>query len=731
MSRLIIISNRLPVTIDKSDGELHYHPSAGGLATGLNSLDDTTDRRWIGWPGQAIDNRAEQAAIEEDLREDGLVPVFLTNEQINLYYEGFSNKVIWPHFHYFTQYTTYNNEYWTAYQEVNVQFAEAAARVIQPGDLVWVHDYQLMLLPALIRERFPEVSIGFFLHIPFPSYEIFRMLPWRKEILQGVLGSDQIGFHTFGYMRHFLSAAYRINGFEHNFGRLNVGGRLVDVDVFPMGIDYEKYAHPPAAATDDDTIDAIKHLGDNRKLVVSIDRLDYTKGIPQRINSFRCFLQQHPEYKKRVSLIMIVVPSRANVDQYQELHQEVNTLTGEINSEYGDFDWVPVRYFYRSLDFTALTTLYKVADIALITPLRDGMNLVAKEYIAAKEDTKDGVLILSEMAGASNELNDALIVNPQDQNDVVRALYEALTMPEAQKRHRMGKMQRQLKEHNVRKWAETFVKQQKSLMSDQQQRQTKRLNEQRIEQLVIDYRRAERRLLVLDYDGTLMDFNKDPQAVIPDEALKSLVAALAEDPANRVVLNSGRDRETLGRWLGHLDVDMATEHGVWIRQNKEWRVAPGLADDWKPKVREVLENLVERTPGSFVEEKDYSLAWHYRSIDRELGEKRVREFRDVLRYLTGSLDLQVLEGNKVVEIKNAGVNKGKAMANWLTDQHYGFALAIGDDHTDEDTFAAMPSDAYTIKVGGDNTSAEWQIKGVKEVRQLLEQLAAVSAQTAG
>ena len=722
MSRLIIISNRLPVTIDKSEGELHYHPSAGGLATGLNSLDDSTDRLWIGWPGQAINEPFEREAIREELQKDGLIPVFLSNTQIELYYEGFSNKVIWPHFHYFTQYTTYDTEYWDAYAQVNRQFAEAAAAVIEPGDIVWVHDYQLMLLPAMIRERFPEVSIGFFLHIPFPSYEIFRMLPWRKEILHGVLGSDQIGFHTFGYMRHFLSAAYRINGYEHSFGRLNVDGRLVDVDVFPMGIDYEKYAHPPAVDLTDERIQAIKHLGDDKKIVVSIDRLDYTKGIPQRLKSFRCFLETYPEYTGKVTLVMIVVPSRANVDQYQDLHQEVNTLTGEINSEYGDFDWVPIRYFYRSLNFSELTTLYKEADIALITPLRDGMNLVAKEYIAAKEDSKDGVLILSEMAGASNELNDALIVNPQDQNDVVRALHEALTMSEAHKRHRMTKMQRQLKEHNVRKWAETFVKQQKNLMTEQQQSHAKRLNNSRVDTLVADYRAAARRLLVLDYDGTLMDFHKDPQAVIPDEELVSLIETLAADPKNQVLLNSGRDRETLGRWLGHLDVDMATEHGVWIRKDGEWGVAPGLADAWKPKVRELLDNLVERTPGSFVEEKDYSLAWHYRSIDRELGEKRVREFRDVLRYLTGSLDLQVLEGNKVVEIKNAGVNKGKAMAYWLTEHAYDFGLAIGDDHTDEDTFEAMPENAYTIKVGSDNTRARFQIKGVKEVRKLLKRL---------
>ncbi len=719
MNRLVIISNRLPVTIKKEKGDLIYHPSAGGLATGLNSLDDTFDKIWIGWPGQEIQDEWERETVRRDLEKDGLYPVFLTQEQIELYYEGYSNKTIWPHFHYFTQYTAYRNHYWEAYKQVNHQFAKAVIPLIKEGDMVWVHDYQLMLLPALIREAYPDVSIGFFLHIPFPSYEVFRILPWRKEILEGILGADQIGFHTFGYMRHFLSAVYRICGFEHHFGMLTVGDRLVNVDVFPMGIDYDKYAHPEKVSEETETALKIRELAEEQKLIISIDRLDYSKGIPQRVKAYANFLKKHPEYLGKITLVMVVVPSRANVSQYQALKQKIDNLVGGINGEYGTFGWVPIQYFYRSLDFGDLTTLYKVSDIALITPLRDGMNLVAKEFVASKEDSKKGVLILSEMAGAHNELNDGLSVNPQDRQDITKALLKALTMPEAEQRSRLESMQEKLRKYDVRNWAATFINEQKKLMESQRENIIKRVDRELRKAIVKDYHEAENRLVILDYDGTLMPFHKDPQAVVPDEEVLSLLKQLSGDNGTKLVVNSGRDRTTLEEWLGHLGLDMAAEHGVWMKRDGKWQNNPGLTITWKEKIRQVLENMVERTPGSFIEEKDFSIAWHYRRIDPQLGEKRVREFRDVLLYLTANDDLQVLEGNKVVEIKNAGVSKGKATLNWLEEGKWDFIMALGDDHTDEDTFKALPDTAHTIKVGLDKSVAKYNLLSVEDVRRFL------------
>lgn len=719
MSRLIIISNRLPITIDKVEGELIYHPSAGGLATGLNSLRTKREKIWIGWPGRAIDDEWERESVRVDLSKRGLAPVFLSQEEIGLYYEGFSNKTIWPHFHYFMQYTNYNDEYWEAYKTVNEKFAEVVISMINEDDMVWVHDYQLMLLPALIRQAFPKVSMGFFLHIPFPSYEIFRVLPWRKQLLNGVLGADLIGFHTFGYMRHFLSAAYRIAGHEHNFGKMTIDGRLVNVDVFPMGIDYNRYANPPIEPDKAEATERIRQSAEGTELIISIDRLDYSKGIPQRIRAFAKFLDLHPEYHGRVTLVMIVVPSRSNVDQYQELKQEVETLVGRINGKYSEFDWTPVHYFYRSLNFSELTTLYKVAKIAMITPLRDGMNLVAKEYVASKDQSKEGVLILSEMAGAVHELTEALIVNPHDTNMIADALKTALEMSPKEQKKRLESMQKKLEEYDIRHWAANFIEEQQRLMESQKLPHVNLLTEQNKGQLIQAYQQAKKRLLMLDYDGTLMAFNPDPQAVIPDQPLLETIAALAKSPGNKVVVNSGRDRGTLQKWLGELEIDLAAEHGVWVKKNGDWNKNAGLATAWKTEVRHILEDLVRRTPGSFIEEKDFSIAWHYRRIDRDLGEKRVREFRDVLRYLTANLDLQVLEGNKVVEIKNAGVNKGIATQTWLNQEDWDFIFAIGDDHTDEDIFKAMPTNAYTVKVGLHNTDARFNVTSIEEVRPLL------------
>ena len=722
MPRLIIISNRLPVTVNRKQGELIFYPSAGGLATGLNSLDESIDKTWIGWPGEALDDEWERESVKRDLARDHMVPVFLSEEDIELYYEGFSNKVIWPHFHYFTQFTSYEDKYWDAYQKVNEQFAKVVVENIQADDLIWVHDYQLLLLPALIRKSFPDISIGFFLHIPFPSYEIFRMLPWREALLMGMLGADQIGFHTFGYMRHFLSAAYRIAGYEHYFGRLTVGRRVINVDVFPMGIDYDKYAFPDVEEDSKAGMERIRKLTSDRKLVITIDRLDYSKGIPHRVKVFSRFLKLYPEYKTKVSLVLIVVPSRANVGEYRDLKTEIDTLVGEFNSQHGTFDWTPIHYFYRSLNFGELTTLYKVADVAMITPLRDGMNLVAKEYVAAKEESKKGVLILSEMAGAASELYDALIVNPQDVNEMAQALYRALTMSEEEQRTRMEKMQDRLKKYTVKNWAEDFMNEQMRLMEEQKGENTNQLTEQDSQKILEDYRKAKDRLIILDYDGTLMEFQTDPAAVVPDEELLSMLGALHNTPGNRVVVNSGRDRGTLEKWLGPVGIDLAAEHGVWVKSGKGWKSAPGVINHWKKGIRPVLDSMVERTPGSFVEEKEYSLAWHYRMTDKDLGEKRVREFRNELLYLTSNLDLQVLEGNKVVEIKNAGVNKGKSMVNWLAERDWDFILAIGDDQTDEDTFKVMPPKAYTIKVGMAKTAARYQVVSVGHVRGLLGEL---------
>jgi len=721
MTRLVIVSNRLPVTIQKQGDVYVSSASSGGLATGLSALPDSIEKIWVGWPGSHF-SEAEEPSVTNLLQQKNLIPVFLSENDIDTYYSGFCNRTIWPHFHYFTQYTSYKEEYWNAYVKINNRFAQILSNCIKPDDTVWIHDYQLMLLPGILRNNFPDLSIGFFLHIPFPSYEIFRTLPWRSDLLLGILGADQVGFHTYGYMRHFLSAAYRICGFEHHIGKVTTTNRVVNVDVFPMGIDYNKYAALPSVSELADETMNIGNLGKGKKIIISLDRLDYTKGIPQRIQAFARFLDLHPEYIGLVTLVLVVIPSRSQVTQYRDLKKTLNTLVSEVNSTYGSFGWIPIHYLYRNLLHTELLALYQVADIALITPLRDGMNLVAKEYIASKNDTGKGVLILSEMTGAATELSEAILVNPHDTYDIVKAIKSALIMPEQEQAFRLKNMQARLKKYAVDYWAANFLKELDRHLHNRRQFHINKL-EDAIKTVIFDsYQKSKKRLIILDYDGTLMPFHVDPLAVFPDHHLIDLLLRLTLDQNNKLVINSGRDKQTLEDWLGHLGIDFAAEHGVWLKDSKEWRRTPGLSSDWKNDVRAALENIVERTPGSFIEEKVFSIAWHYRQIDKDLGEKRVREFRDVLLYLTANTELHVLEGNKVVEVKHAGVTKGKATLNWLQMDDWDFILAIGDDKTDEDMFRVLPPEAFSVKIGMENSEAKYHLVNTLEVRDFLTQL---------
>lgn len=723
MPRTLIVSNRLPTKVLRTDDGLTFQPSEGGLATGLGSIYKQGNNVWIGWPGLFVEGAVEEDYIRQELRADNMAPVFLTEAEIRDFYEGFSNSTLWPTFHYFSEFATYEQAHWEAYVAVNEKFCAAVLAQAGPDDTIWVQDYQLLLLPAMLRAARPEASIGFFLHIPFPSHELIRVLPWRNELLRGMLGADLIGFHTFGYMRHFLSSVAHALGLPAQNGRIETANRSVRVDAFPMGIDYERYAQ--AAASDEAKGHEARYreaLRDTR-VILSIDRLDYTKGIAQRLRAFDLLLQRYPEWRGQVSLIMLVVPSRDQVAQYAALKEEIDELTGRINAQYRTIDWNPILYFYRSLPLEELAALFRIAEVALVTPMRDGMNLVAKEYVASRLDQR-GVLILSERAGAARELSDALIINPTNMGQLTEAMHDALVMPEEEQITRMAAMQALVKRYNVFAWTKLFLNQLAYTKMKQHTLATEMLTEEATQQLLADYHAAEERLLLLDYDGTLMSFQADPQRVAPDQELRLLLRALTELPHTRVVIISGRDRHTLEKWLGHLPVDFIAEHGVWLRPaGEEWQLFQQLRNDWMRELRPVLELYVARTAGSFIEEKDYSLVWHYRRVDAELGEVRARELLSHLSFMTANTELQVMEGNKVLEIKAAGINKGNAASRWLVKYPADFVLALGDDRTDEDTFRALPPEAYSVRVGTDARSlARFHIASPAEVRQLLRRL---------
>ncbi|MDY2586897.1 bifunctional alpha,alpha-trehalose-phosphate synthase (UDP-forming)/trehalose-phosphatase [Winogradskyella aquimaris] len=727
MNKTIIVSNRLPLQVSIQENSLEIVPSVGGLATGMKSVHSEGNGIWIGWSGIPENDLSPDLSkkVQTKIRNEKCVSVPLTSQDIEEYYEGFSNRALWPLFHYFMEYTEFEQNEWDAYKRVNENFAKVVLENLEDGDTVWVHDYQLLLLPQLIKDQKPNTTIGFFLHIPFPSYEIFRTFPWREEILKGMLGSDLLGFHTYDYERHFLSSIKRILRLEVQFNEINYHDRTIKVDSFPMGIDYDKFynaalEHQKSSIEKSDLRKRLEeHMSEDKKLILSIDRMDYTKGIPNRIKAFEYFLDNYPEYKEHVRLVMLAVPSRSNVPQYQKLKRETDELVGRINGKFATVSWTPIWYFYRSLPFDDLIDLYISSDVALITPIRDGMNLVAKEYVATRTNG-DGVLILSEMAGASKEMNEALLINPNSYKDFAATLKRALTMPQDEQKTRIKFLQKRLKRYDVEKWATEFFKALEGTKKLRQGKVTKKLSGDYEAKFYQDFKEKKKKLLLLDYDGTLVGFKDNPQDAKPDSALFKILDKLQEK--TDLVLISGRDQATFQRWFGDKPYTLVTDHGVWIRENKEWKTIERLKTDWMQHIRPILETFVDRTPGTFIETKNYSLAWHYRTADPELAKIRTMELNTVLTSLVANNGLSILQGNKVIEIKSSNVNKGRVVSRLLTEENYDFITIIGDDWTDEYMFEEAPDWAYTIKVGFTKTKARFQIKDPEHVRELLEKL---------
>ncbi|WP_299526682.1 bifunctional alpha,alpha-trehalose-phosphate synthase (UDP-forming)/trehalose-phosphatase [Winogradskyella sp.] len=727
MNKTIIVSNRLPLQVAIDENSLTITPSVGGLATGMKSVHAEGNGIWVGWSGIPEDEIDSALSIEVDtkIRNAKCVSVPLSSEDIEDYYEGFSNRALWPLFHYFMEYTYFEQHEWEAYKRANEKFAEVVIDNLEDGDTVWVHDYQLLLLPQLIKDKKPNTTIGFFLHIPFPSYEIFRTFPWRAEILTGMLGADLLGFHTYDYERHFLSSVKRILRLDVNFNEINYHDRIIKVDSFPMGIDYDKFYntalkhHSETIKKSDLRKRLEEHLTEDKKLILSIDRMDYTKGIPNRIKAFEYFLDTYPEYKEKVRLVMLAVPSRSNVPQYQKLKRETDELVGRINGKFATVSWTPIWYYYRSLPFEDLIDLYISSDIALITPIRDGMNLVAKEYVATRIKG-DGVLILSEMAGASKEMNEALLINPNNFQNFAWNLKRALTMPLEEQKTRIKFLQKRLKRYDVEKWAKEFLKSLEATKQIKNAIITKKLSGDYENHLIEDFKNKKKKLVLLDYDGTLVGFKDNPQDAQPDEALFKLLDQLQEQ--STLVLISGRDKDTFQRWFGHKPYNLVTDHGVWLYEKKEWVQLERLKTDWMQSIRPILETFRDSTPSTFIETKNYSLAWHYRTADPELAKIRTMELNTVLTSMVANNGLSILQGNKVIEIKSSNVNKGRVVSRLLTQNDYDFIMVLGDDWTDEYMFEEAPESAYTIKVGFTKTKAKYQIKDPNQVRQLLQKL---------
>ena len=728
--RLVVVSNRLPFQLQEKKKSVFMKESDGGLVSALKSYFENEQNKnlfsSVLWIGSADFPEERWKKYLEKPRPGGafeVKPIFVETRIYNKYYNGFCNATIWPLFHYFPSLVEFDEETFQCYEQVNHLFAEKIASILQPDDILWIHDYQLMQLPGLIRERIPDVTIGFFLHIPFPSFEIFRLLhkPWKEKIIGGMLGADLIGFHTHEYVQHFLKTVQMVHGVDSQFRIILKKDKPVKAEMFPLGIDFDKFHNAGSNPKVVERLEQIKGNFRDKKIIFSVDRLDYTKGVTHRLSGFERFLDKHSEWRGKVVFILVIVPSRQIISKYNERKKMIEERVGRINGKYSSLEWQPIIYRYTNLSFDDLCAMYQSADAGLITPIRDGMNLVAKEYVASQQEK--GVLILSELAGAANEMGEAILVNPMDEEEVSQSIYTALNMPEAEQKHKLDILQKRLRDYSVSHWVTDFLKQLDEIKEYQVSQLTKHVTPAILADISNAYAKASKRHLFLDYDGTLVPFSKHPKLAIPNQELITLLYRIGSDQQTTVTIISGRDSGTLEEWFNDLPVNLVAEHGASIRmKDAGWKHHREVDQSWKPVIRPTMELYAQRSPGSFLEEKTHTLAWHYRNVLPDLGFIRSRELLDNLHHLVRNTSLQIIDGNKVIEVRISGVDKGSVAKQFLDDGNFDFIMAVGDDKTDEDMFKALADRAVTVKIGPGHTAAQYNLSNQQEVIHLLNQL---------
>lgn len=726
MSQVIIVSNRLPVSVKKEDGKLVFYPSLGGLATGLSSYVNDKRNTWIGWPGIASDelSKEDRQQIVEELAKHNCSPVFLKQKQIDEFYNGYSNDVLWPLFHslrFKEKSSATTKRFWEAYRKVNHEFAEAALNQSQTGGRIWIHDYQLLLVPEMIRQERQDLNIGFFLHIPFPGVKTFTKLAQHKKLLNGMLGADLVGFHTPDYVNNFLVSCIEGELATSQSNMLTLPDHTVRVGDFPMGIDYEKYSQAGKSKAVKKAMKKYRSRYKKQRVIVSVDRLDPSKGLVERLEAYKKFLEKYPKQRGKVVFSMVVAPSRTDVAAYKNLSRKLDVLVKEVNDKFGTNKWLPVDYINVSTPFEEVTALFQLADVAFIAPLRDGMNLVAKEFIASQH--RSGVLILSETAGAAQELPDALLVNPRQPDALVSALDQALGMRKRELRGRMKRMQQQLSANTVQDWARDFVSTLQKPVPNTPRLTTWTLRERQRKSLITDFNNSRKRLLLLDYDGSLVPFTAHYEDTAPPNNLIKLLQDLSGNPLNDVVMISGRSSTDLEKWFGELPISLVAEHGATLKKagNKNWQKLEKPDNEWQEALLPVLEKYAKLTPKARVEVKPHTLVWHYRASPPYYAQKYAVTIKRVLKPFLKKAGLEIMQGNKILEIKNPSISKGKAAQRWL-NQYYDFILGIGDDATDEELFLALPETAYSLKVGHGRTAARFRVATYRDVRRLLTTL---------
>ncbi|TCD60628.1 threalose-6-phosphate phosphatase [Steccherinum ochraceum] len=582
--------------------------------------------------------------------------------------------------------------------EANAIFAQAVVDIYQPGDLIWVHDYHLLLAPLLIRQALPEAAIGLFVHTPFPSSEVFRCLPRRKEILDGMLGANLICFQTYSYSRHFTSSCVRVCGYEINAkGDIDVQGHVSSIAYCPVGVDADRVSLDLLRPGIQPKLEALRALYEGKKIIVGRDKLDVVKGVVQKLRAFEKLLQDYPQWIGNVVLIQVTSPA---LSDSPKLERQVSELVAHINGEYGSLDFIPVHHYHQTIKKDEFYALLSVADLGVITPLRDGMNTTSMEFVLAQDKTNKSPLVLSEFMGISSNMTDAMQINPWNLGEVAAAMHRGLTMTPEEKLERHEKLYKTVTTHTSHTWGATLARMLLERLGSQDlARMTPFIPK---EQLEGRYHSAKKRLFLFDYDGTLAPIVKVPSMATPSAPTLEALAALTSDPKNVVYIISGRDGAFLEQHLGHIqNLGMSAEHGGFIREpgSKTWsNFTESLDMSWMGEVLEIFKYYTERTTGSHIEVKKSSITWHYRSSDPEWGLFQCRQCQDLLENnLARKRPIEVLVGKKNLEVRPIAVNKGEIVKRILYhNPDAEFIFCAGDDKTDEDMFRALllfPSDS--------------------------------------
>lgn len=723
-SKKIFVSNRLPFGIDGKTGNITR--GTGGLVSALLGVSLDQPFYWMGFetnPKTAGVLRKRASELNANLR---CCPVEIPKDLYEEYYDGVSNDLLWPLFHYESQYAKFAQNKWLSYKKANQLMADEIIKIANNGDTVWIHDFHFLLVPKMVKDQNPNVHIGFFLHIPFPSFEIFRQLPVREEILNSLVQCDLLGFHEYSYLRHFGECIKAFLGVDSTLFKANIGEHVLQLGVYPISVDTQSLRDRAAAPGVIELADKYRKQSGSPFKVLGIDRLDYTKGLELKLKGFQLALRKYPELVGQVSLLQVAVPSREKVPIYMKIKKELDQLVGQINGEFARPEYVPVQYIYSSITEETLLALYKRADAALITSKRDGMNLVAMEYVIAQDVKTAGVLILSEFAGAASLLADAISINPWDADHIADAIYQAYKMPAPEKKDRLANMQETLSRYSATRWAQNFLADLDSaIASSKEQRIAKNIPLQtNLWPPTIKTELAKQKIrLVIDYDGTLVPLAKRPELALLSEDMRLILSRLQDHLEIFVV--SGRNKDFLCDQLDGLSLNLAAEHGAFYKLiGRKWcsRISSDISS-WYPEVERVMQSYSERVPFSFVEKKEAALVWHFRESPESFSEYQAKRLDDELKTGLANQAVSISMGHKIVEAKAIECNKGSFL-RWLMQTNpmetY-YYICIGDDQTDEDMFNSI-SNGLTIKVGREMTAAQYRIDNQKQVLPLLIEL---------